>query len=302
MPETLKVVVHGGVGSPMRYVEGCVAAAEIAMARLQAGDSALQGALAGAVVLEDDERFNAGTGSSLRMDGVTIEMDAAVMDSLGTLGAVAGIQRVKNPVLVAQAVSLTPHWLLAGTGATAFARLNGFEDYYQVTPRARARWEKIMRLLFDADTPNFEAAWKTFDFRKFWNFERHWQEVIDTFGSSTIGVVTRDRNGQFAVCNSTGGSSPMLFGRVGDTPIIGCGYYAGPYGAIAATGIGEHIVSHMLCKTVYDWLAAGAGLQEALARGIALFPADIEVGLIGVSRDAAAFAANRDMAAFVLEE
>jgi hypothetical protein len=75
-------------------------------------------------------------------------------------------------------------------------------------------------------------------------------------------------------------------GRVGDTPIVGCGFYCGPLGAIGATGIGEAIVRQLLARTVYDWLAAGRPLQEALDAGIALFDQDTDVGLIGERRRA----------------
>src|SRR5204863_9005046 len=101
-------------------------AAEAARAVLAAGGEALAAALAATVVLEDDPRFNAGTGSNLRLDGRLIEMDASVMASDGRFGAVACVQRVKNPILVAARVMETPHLLLVGEGATAFARRTGF--------------------------------------------------------------------------------------------------------------------------------------------------------------------------------
>src|SRR5947207_8868597 len=115
MPQPAAAVAHGGVGSPAAHSDGCRRAVDVALAALTADPDPLAAAVAGALVLEDDPRFNAGTGSVVRLDG-TIQMDAAVMTSDGRFGAVAGIERVKNPALVAQAVLATPHLFLAGDG------------------------------------------------------------------------------------------------------------------------------------------------------------------------------------------
>lgn len=302
MAPRLRIVVHGGVGNSPANIDGCVAAAEAGMALLKAGHPALEAALAAAVAMEDDPRFNAGTGSSLRMDGETIEMDASLMDTRGRLAAIAGIQAVKNPILVARALADSPHWMLAGEGATRFARALGFEEYRVVTERAKQIHQKVIAALVAGTDYDFQQEWREFDFHKAWNFKKRWEEVIQAHGSSTIGAVAMDGEGHFAVCNSTGGSSPMLFGRVGDTPIVGCGYYAGEAGAIAATGIGEYIVKQMLCRTVYGWVEGGMPLQQALDAGVALFPDSIDIGLIGVSRDAAAVSDNRQMPTAVLEQ
>ena len=102
------------------------------------------------VVLEDDPRFNAGTGSRVRIDGETIQMDAAVMHSEGSFGAVAAIERVANPVRVARAVVGGPHRILAGDGATAFARALGMADYDPSTEASLARSREAMRALREA--------------------------------------------------------------------------------------------------------------------------------------------------------
>src|SRR5207253_2212534 len=90
--------------------------------------------------------------------------------------------------------------------------------------------------------------------------------------------------------------SPMLRGRVGDTPLIGCGFYAGEYGAVAATGIGEEIIRRMLSRRVYDDLAVGIHPQQACEHAIADFPADVSVGLIAVTANHCGIAANVPMA------
>src|SRR4051794_10470721 len=106
-------IAHGGVGTSSEASDGCRRAVDAALALLARGVDPLEAAVAAVVVLEDDPRFNAGTGSIVRLDG-SVQMDASVMDSEGRFGAVATIERVKNPVTVARAVLETPHLLLAG--------------------------------------------------------------------------------------------------------------------------------------------------------------------------------------------
>ena len=299
----IAIAVHGGVGNSPANLDGCVAAADAGIAKLRGGGDAMSAAVAAAVRLEDDGRFNAGRGSSLRMDGTTIEMDASCMDTRGKLGAVAALQRVKNPIEVARAVADTPHWLMVGEGAERFARVLGHAPFYEPTERAKKIHESVMAALMSDRPYDFQEEWRHFDFKKNWNFQTHWQEVIKAHGTSTIGAVALDAEGHFAVASSTGGSSPMLYGRVGDTPIMGCGFYAGPAGAIAATGIGEFIVTKMLARLVYDWLDQGMPLQEALDKGVALFPTEeVDIGLIGVTKAGAAASDNRQMPFHLIQE
>jgi beta-aspartyl-peptidase (threonine type) len=289
-------LVHGGAGASADDVDGCRTAARAGRAAAANGGDALAAAIAAVVALEDDGRFNAGSGAVLCLDGTTVELDAAVMDSSGRLGAVACVQRVKNPVLVAQAVSQTPHWLLAGEGAERFARVAGFPVYEAIAERTTRRHQRMMANLQTEESvvPGVDNVL----FRKHWNYATPWPDKPPPAPGSacdTVGAVVRDKQGRFAVACSTGGSAPSLLGRVGDTPIIGSGFYAGPHGAVAATGIGEHIVRHLLSYAVYQWIAEGAPLQAALERGIALFPDEIDVGLIAVSRTEAGSLSNRNM-------
>ncbi|HEX7599339.1 MAG TPA: isoaspartyl peptidase/L-asparaginase, partial [Polyangia bacterium] len=163
-------VVHGGAGSPRARMDGTDRAAAQAMESLKGGGSALDAATAAVVVLEDDPRFNAGTGANIRLDGKTIQMDAACMDGeTGAFGAVAAIERVKNPVLVARKVMDTPHILIVGEGATRFARAMGFADYDPTCAENRARYERVKALLKGTD-PGQVEAWKRYDWKKAWNF------------------------------------------------------------------------------------------------------------------------------------
>ena len=289
------IVVHGGVGSPASWKDGCEKAVALGLEKLRGGSGALDAAIAAAVSLEDDGRYNAGSGSSLRLDGSTIEMDASVMDSRGGLGCVAAIRRVRNPVLVAREVMKSPHVLLCGEGAVGFARACGFEDYYRPSVHAREVYEEIRRALTDGRFEEMRAAWRSFDLRRHWNFPVSYEKVFA--GGDTVGAVVLDASGVLACACSTGGASPMLHGRVGDTPLIGCGFYAGPAAAVATTGIGEEIIRRMLARAVHDWIAQGEDVARACERGAASLPKEIPVGVIAISPRGSAVAANRDMAA-----
>ncbi len=280
------VAVHGGVGSPAEFSDGCRTACEAALQLLEAGKSALDAAVEAARVLEDDGRFNAGSGSVLRIDGKTVEMDAAVMDSEGHIGAVINIRGVKNPVLVARAVLGSPHVAMAGRGAQAFARRLGFGPYYKVSERAAANYERIKSRMGKED----------FHFFRQWVGE---QKISGGKGKAkrtdTIGVVALDKKGVFAVASSTGGASPMLVGRVGDTPMVGCGFYAGPEGAIAVTGLGEESIRKMLAKTVYDMVAEGMGARASCEKALGLLPQHVDMGIIALAKNDYGAASTRKM-------
>lgn len=283
------LVVHGGSGAGRQLEDGCRDAAQAGYAILHGHGSALDTAVRAVARMEDDGRFNAGSGSVLGLDGATIEMDAAVMDSCGRLGAVAALRLVRNPVHVARAVCETPHHLLCGEGALRFARAQGHGPYTHISERVRASHRDMQQQLQSAqpELPGVDNA----AFARYWNYPK---------ACDTVGAVARDGDGHFAVAASTGGTAPALLGRVGDTPLIGCGFYAGPLGAVAATGVGEHIMRHLLAHTVYRWLAEGMPLAAALRRGIELFPPEVDVGLIAVTREEAGSDSNRPMPAWQL--
>lgn len=291
------VVAHGGAGGPREHDDACRAACDAGLAALRAGEDALEASVRATVVLEDDPRLNAGIGSNFRLDGTTIEMDAAVMDGELRFGGVAAIQMVKNPVEVARLVMDSPHLLLAGEGATAFARARGVSEFYPVSDRARTRIARVREFFAGRDRSDAFVSWRGRDPREWWNFPTGIAESLKEIAgpSDTVGAVARDAAGRFGAALSTGGTSIMLLGRVGDTPVIGAGLYAGPHGAVAATGDGEEIMRRVLSKQVYDWLAGGAGAREAAERGVALVPADYTVGIIAVSAFDEGAADNRTM-------
>jgi beta-aspartyl-peptidase (threonine type) len=249
------LVVHGGAGSwdaeaRVDAVRGVRAAATRARRILAAGGTALDAVIAAVVALEDDPLFNAGTGACLNLDG-DAEMDAQVMSGEGlSVGAVAALMHVRNPVLVAQRVmEQTGHVLLVGTGAQRFARAMGFATYDPVTPRAQARWRERRAEL-----------------------------------GNTVGAVARDAQGRFAAATSTGGVALKLPGRVGDTPVPGAGNYATPAAAASATGHGELILRMLTTKRACDWIERGLGAQAAVDRVLAEMASTVgsDVGLIAV--------------------
>jgi L-asparaginase / beta-aspartyl-peptidase len=300
-------IAHCGAGTPPSEGSGCQGAVDTALTLLERGADPLDAATAGVVKLEDDPRYNAGTGANLRLDGHTVQMDAAVADSTGRYGAVAVIERVKNPVLVARGVADTPHRLLAGEGATRFARALGHRDFDPTTPETLER-SRVLRAKLLAKDASLPEVWRKFDWKRVWNFPlplpgsdgkpmRLSTEPVKTplpATSDTVGVAVRSADGRFAAALSTGGWTLMLNGRIGDTPIPGAGLHVGPAGAVAGTGRGEKIIDVALARTVYGWLEQGMSASEAARRGVELLGG--EGGLIVITATESAAAAGRPMA------
>jgi len=276
------IVTHCGAGSTRELQDLSRDAGAAGMAVLRSRGGALDAVLVAVVALEDDPRTNAGTGSRMRVDG-RIQMDAAIMDSSLQVGSVAAIRRVRNPIFVARAVMDTPHILLVGEDATRFAHRCGFPAFNPATVRSRARLQESLKDLRKGRVPAWARKWKGFA----WD---------------TVGAVARDSRGRFAAGSSTGGHAFMMPGRVGDSPLVGCGLYAGPSGAVTVTGIGEEIARVVLSKFVYDRLDDGDRAQAACDAGLALFRKSVPVGLIAVDRRGVAESCNRNMAWWASEK
>jgi L-asparaginase / beta-aspartyl-peptidase len=239
------LVIHGGAGVIRKDLtpekEKAVradleAALHAGHAVLQKGGSSLDAVTQAILVLEDSPRFNAGKGAVFTHDGRN-ELDAAIMDG-ATLraGAVAGVQRVKNPVLLARAVmEHSPHVMLAGEGAEAFARTAGIELVDPSYFRTEERWQQLQEAL--------EA-----------NRNRHASAPGRAIHYGTVGAVALDSAGHLAAATSTGGMTDKRWGRVGDSPIIGAGTYANAHCAVSATGWGEFyirtVAAHDICARV----------------------------------------------------
>lgn len=267
--------VHGGAGdwSADRLDAarpGIAAAVQAGAEVLAFGGSAFDAAIAACLVLEDDPAFNAGTGATLNIDG-DAELDAAVMcGSTQRIGAVANLQRVRNPVLVARDVLLhTDHVLLAGEGATRFARALGHAEHDVVH---RDRLEAHIRRLRELEEK--DDAWVP-------TLRRLLREHPG-LQRQTVGAVAVDASGRCAVATSTGGVALKLAGRIGDTPVPGAGHFATRLGAAATTGRGELALRALPALRACDRLASGASADVAARDTIAQMVAEVgdDAGMI----------------------
>ena len=223
--------------------------------RLQRGASALETVEATIRELEASGLFNAGTGSKLQLDGAR-RMDASIMEG-DTLraGAVASIQGIRHPITAARHVmEETAHVLLAGEPATRFARRFKLERQPPPSRSQRAASRAEHRTLGRGE-PQAARTLELFSTLK----------QAEVFGRETVGAVALDRRGHVAAGASTGGIALMLPGRVGDTPLIGCGVYADDdAGAVSMTGLGEGIIRIAVAKEIVDRLEAGASPSAAI--------------------------------------
>jgi beta-aspartyl-peptidase (threonine type) len=250
------ILVHGGAGgwqrspdallSALASCERAAASGRDAMAR---GGSALDAVEAAVRLLEDAPALNAGRGSLPNVAGI-IELDAMLMDGSSlAVGAVAVVQRIRNPISLARRVMVeTPHVLLAGEGASQFADSIGF-------PRCSNE---------DLLVPPSPAP-----------------------ANDTVGAVAIDDAGNVATATSTGGIPRKMPGRVGDSPIAGAGAYAdNASGAVSATGDGEAFIRLVISKHVCDAMAGGMTAQAACDAGMRLVAERLSAsgGLIAVDR------------------
>ena len=250
------VVVHGGAGTrqdadPVPFFEATRRAAEAGLRVLAQGGSALDAAQAAVVVLEDDPHFNAGTGAALTSSG-QVELDASCMDGT-TLraGGVACVKTIKNPILLARRIcDDTPHVLLCGSGAEAYARECGLAEIPNallITQRQLDRWRELHE---EAERVGADAV----------------RRRIGTVGAAAV-----DAKGGVAAATSTGGTMYKRPGRVGDTPIIGAGTYADDQEAAASsTGFGEPILKVAMARAACRFVRDGASPRKAAAQAVGL--------------------------------
>jgi len=233
------ILAHGGAGlramtAPQSVCLG--AALRVGYHALDKGASALTAVEQTIRVLERSGLFNAGAGSRLQLDGIR-RMDASIMEGQQLdAGGVASIEGILHPITAARLVmEETDHVLLVGPMATTFAEHFRLERQRTSTPRRRLTYGALFK-------------------RK--------QIARDCHG--TVGAVALDRFGTVAAGASTGGIDGMLPGRVGDTPLIGCGVYADNHsGAVSMTGVGEGIIRMAVAKEICDRLADGKSPKTA---------------------------------------
>ena len=221
---------------------------------LRSGGPAIVAVESAIRLLEASGLFNAGVGSRLQLDGAR-RMDAAIMEGHDLkAGAVAAIEEVRHPITAARLVlQETDHVLLVGPQASRFAR------YFQVErqPGSCKRHGLRKREQKQPGAKRTVALYKRL-YR------------LESVGLETVGAVALDEQGTVAAGASTGGIAVMLPGRVGDTPLIGCGVYADDEaGAVSMTGIGESIMRLAMAKEIVDRLAYGAGPSKATKTALA---------------------------------
>jgi beta-aspartyl-peptidase (threonine type) len=286
----LALIVHGGAWAipddeVAEHQAGCRQALDAGWRVLAAGGAALDAVEAAVRVLEDAPIFDAGVGSVLNRDG-DVELDAAIMDG-ATLrsGAVAAVRRVRNPITLARRVLESQVVLLVAQGAERFAAQAGVplcDPAELIVEREYKRWQELLQ----------QEGFRTQDAFVARHAEDRGSRIEDggqdrnvdgdephplapspahplAHPSDTVGAVALDQHGHLAAGTSTGGTANKPPGRVGDSPLIGCGLYADDLtGGCSSTGWGESIIKVLLAKTATDLI--GAGHDPMAAAGMAI--------------------------------
>ena len=278
------IVIHGGAGTilkedmtpelEMAYMNGLQAAVDAGFAVLKEGETATSAVKASLMILEDNILFNAGRGSVFTKKGVQ-EMDAAIMDGKDlSAGAVAGVRNVRNPIeLAAEVMSNSNHVFLSGKGANDFAIKQGIKlepDEYFFSQFRYDQW----KLIRDSDNYSLDHT------------HQGLEELLKDKKFGTVGAVACDRNGNISAATSTGGMTNKKYGRIGDSPLIGCGTYANNKTcAISCTGHGEPFIRAVAahdvsCLMEYRGMSMEQAMQEVV--NIKLVSLCGEGGMIGV--------------------
>ncbi|GJM31445.1 MAG: asparaginase [Saprospiraceae bacterium] len=216
-----------------------------AMQVIESGGRALDAVEAGVKETEaDPEDQSVGYGGRPDRDGI-VTLDACIMDEKGNAGSVCFLQNIKHPISVARKVmEVTPHVMLCGEGALAFALEQGFQEEDLLTETSRQEWEEWKK-----DSKYEPKA----------NIERH----------DTIGLLAIDQQGHISGACTTSGMAYKLHGRVGDSPIIGAGLYVDDeVGGACATGVGEMVMKTLGSFLVVELMRLGKSPQEACEEAV----------------------------------
>jgi L-asparaginase len=251
-----KLIIHGGAGSSL-HGKGGVEAVRLSLhkvieevyALLTSGATAASAVVQGCQMLEDDPRFNAGTGSVLQSDG-QIRMSASLMDgTLGRFSGVINISRVKNPIELAQFLQNSPDRVLSDYGSSELARELQLPSYNALTDLRLQEWIQERADNFKRTMARVVAE----------------PELAESNRRGTIGVVALDTLGRLAVGTSTGGKGFERIGRVSDSAMP-AGNYANIHAAVSCTGIGEDIIDECLAPRIVVRVTDGMSLKEAMER------------------------------------
>ena len=254
-PGRWALIVHGGAKeiSPEEEQanrEGCLEALAAGQAVLEAGGHAVDAAEAAVKILESRPVFNAGYGSVLNRGG-DVEMDASIMEGAGlNIGAVGALKGVRHPVTVAKMLLGEEPILVVGEGAFMFAR----DNHAELVPNEALITEENRKEL--------------------------------KFAKDTVGCVAMDRNGNLVAATSTGGLTGAFVGRLGDSPLPACGFYAdNNIGAVAFSGHGEGIARLALAAQVMASIER-EGPEKALEKALAQLPrVGGDAGGIAIAKD-----------------
>ena len=253
-----KVIIHGGAGSSLHGKGGLESVrrslytvVEAVYSLLLSGATASEAVLLGCQMLEDDPRFNAGTGSVLQSDG-QIRMSASLMDGTsGRFSGVINISRVKNPIELVHFLQSSPDRVLSDYGAAELARELQVPSYNALTDLRLHEWMQERQDNFKSTMAGVVAE----------------PELVESSnaGRGTIGVVVLDSSGGLAVGTSTGGKGFERIGRVSDSAMP-AGNYATSHAAVSCTGIGEDIIDECLAAKVVVRVTDGMSLKDAMQR------------------------------------
>ncbi len=270
----IAIAVHGGAGNVEPTLlkerrEGVQKALEEGWEILTHGGAALDAVEAAVRVMETLPFFNAGMGSVLNQDGM-VEMDAGIMDGRDlNVGAVAAVGHIRHPISLARRVLESEFVILAGAGAESFAWEHGFRHVSNRDLVTKPRLEAWLNNAgFSPKPPG--SPW-----------------------GDTVGAVALDSSGNLAAATSTGGLTGKRAGRVGDSPLPGCGFWAdNGWGAVSTTGIGEAIARTLLARRTVEGLERGLSPEEAAAQALAYLKKKTGrwAGLILVTADGEAIA------------
>jgi N4-(beta-N-acetylglucosaminyl)-L-asparaginase len=245
-----------------------------AMELIRAGRDTLEAVVAGVAIIEDDPKDQSvGYGGLPNEEGV-VQLDASVMHGpTKRAGAVASLERIKNPAQVAKVVmERTDHLLLVGPGALRFAVAHGFKEMDLLTEESRAAWLKWKETMSDKDgwgpglaAPDGQA--QSLNYNGNWDraeLAARIQEYIANPPTGTINCIAVNEKGDISGTTTTSGLAWKIAGRVGDSPLIGCGLFVdNEVGAAGSTGRGEECIKINGAHTVVEMMRRGASPTDA---------------------------------------
>lgn len=255
-----KLIIHGGAsslddkGGLVDVRQSLQEITEKIYAILSQGGSAVDAVVFGCQLLEDEPRFNAGTGSVLQSDG-QIRMSAALMEGTSQIfSGVINVSRVKNPITLARFLQQESDRVLSDYGAADLARELQIPIYDPLTDFRLEEWVEEWKTDFQNKNPMARLIAAS-------------RPEEDAKNKGTIGVVALDEKGKIAAGTSTGGKGLERIGRVSDSATP-AGNYATAFAGVSCTGVGEDIISECLATRIVVRVNDGMTLAESMAKSI----------------------------------